>query len=193
MGSCTIDLAPEARADPDRTCAAPAYLEQHGQPRTLADLAGHNCLGYTLPTPASAERWRFGKDGAVEVPVSGTVRANNGDALRVAALAGIGIIYQPTFLFSADLKAGRLLPIVLDQLFQFANAYAVYAPTRYVPAKVRRFIDFLAERWAGEPPWDAGLPAGGDRRIECRLLRPFVGLSGMTWLIWFPKRTSVRQ
>ena len=58
-----------------------------------------------------------------------------------------------------DLKAGRLLPIVLDQpLFQFANAYAVYAPTRYVPAKVRRFIDFLAERWAGEPPWDAGLP-----------------------------------
>ena len=141
-------------------CSAPPppISNGTGAPRTLADLAGHNCLGYTLPTPASAERWHFGRDGAIEVPVAGTVRANNGDALRVAALAGIGLIYQPTFLFSDDLKAGRLVPIVLDQpLFQFANAYAVYAPTRHVPAKVRRFIDFLAERWAGEPPWDAGL------------------------------------
>ncbi len=142
-------------------CAAPAYLQRAGTPKTLADLSGHNCLGYTLPTPVSAERWQFGKDGAIEVPVSGTVRANNGDALRVAALAGIGIIYQPTFLFSEDLKAGRLVPLVLDQpLFQYANAYAVCAPTRYVPAKVRHFIDFLAARWAGEPPWDAGLPPG---------------------------------
>jgi DNA-binding transcriptional LysR family regulator len=140
-------------------CAAPAYLERHGRPETLADLAAHNCLGYTLPTPASAERWRFGKDGAIVVPVSGTIRASNGDALRVAALAGIGIVYQPTFLLSEDLRAGRLVPIVLDQpLFQFANAYAVYTPTRHVPAKVRQVIDFLAERWAGEPPWDAGLP-----------------------------------
>ena len=140
-------------------CAAPAYLERHGRPKTLADLAGHNCLGYTLPTPVNAERWRFGKDGAIVVPVSGTIRASNGDALRVAALAGIGIVYQPTFLLSEDLRAGRLVPIVLDQpLFQFANAYAVYTPTRHVPAKVRQVIDFLAERWAGEPPWDAGLP-----------------------------------
>lgn len=140
-------------------CAAPAYLERHGRPETLADLAAHNCLGYTLPTPVNAERWRFGKDGAIVVPVSGTIRASNGDALRVAALAGIGIVYQPTFLLSEDLRAGRLVPIVLDQpLFQFANAYAVYTPTRHVPAKVRQVIDFLAERWAGEPPWDAGLP-----------------------------------
>jgi len=150
------------RLAPIRTvlCAAPAYLGRNGTPRTIADLAGHNCLGYTLPTPASADRWRFGKDGEIDVPVSGTIRANNGDALRVAALAGLGLVNQPTFLFSDDLREGRLVPIVLDRpLFQFAAAYAVYAPTRHVPAKVRRFIDFLAERWAGEPPWDAGLPS----------------------------------
>jgi DNA-binding transcriptional LysR family regulator len=141
-------------------CAAPAYLERYGTPRSVADLADHNCLGYTLPTPATADRWRFGKDGAIEIPVTGTLRANNGDALGVAALAGIGIVYQPTFLFSEALRDGRLVPIVLDQpVFQYANAYAVYAPTRHVPAKVRRFIDFLAKRWAGEPPWDDGLPA----------------------------------
>ena len=98
-------------------------------------------------------------ESAAEVPVSGTFRANNGDALCEAALAGLGIVYQPTFLFSDDLRAGRLVPIVLDQPpFQYATAYAVYAPSRHVPAKVRRFIDFLVDRWAGVPPWDVGLP-----------------------------------
>jgi DNA-binding transcriptional LysR family regulator len=149
------------RLAPIRTvlCAAPAYLAAHGTPRTLADLAAHNCLGYTLPTPANADRWRFGRDGEHDVAVAGTFRANNGDALRAAALAGIGLMYQPTFLVSEDLRAGRLVPVVLDApLFQFAAAYAVHAPGRHVPAKVRRFIDFLAARWAGEPPWDVGLP-----------------------------------
>lgn len=149
------------RLAPIRTvlCAAPAYLASRGTPRTLADLAGHNCLGYTLPTPANAERWPFGREGEFEVAVTGTFRANNGDALRAAALAGIGLVYQPTFLLGDELRSGQLVPVILDQPpFQFANAYAVYAPGRHVPAKVRRFIDFLAERWAGEPPWDAGLP-----------------------------------
>ncbi|MCB1501549.1 MAG: LysR family transcriptional regulator [Bauldia sp.] len=149
------------RLAPIRTvlCASPAYIERHGAPRTVADLAAHNCLGYTLPTPASAERWTFGKEGDIEVAVSGTLRANNGDALRAAVVAGIGLAYQPTFLFSDDIRDGRVVPLMLDQpLFQFFSAYAVYAPTRYVPVKVRRFIDFLVERWAGVPPWDVGLP-----------------------------------
>jgi len=149
------------RLAPIRTvlCASPAYLAARGTPRTLADLAAHDCLGYTLPSPARAGRWRFGRDGAIEVPVSGPFRANNGDALREAALAGLGIVYQPTFLFHEDLRAGRLVPVVLDQpAYHHAAAYAVYVPGRHVPAKVRRFVDFLAARWAGEPPWDAGLP-----------------------------------
>jgi DNA-binding transcriptional LysR family regulator len=139
-------------------CAAPAYLAARGTPRTLAELSVHNCLTYTLPSAAGADRWHFGADGAVTVTVAGNLRANNGDALRAAALAGQGIVYQPSFLFSEDLRAGRLVPIRLDHpTFQFANAYAVHAPDRHVPAKVRLLIDFLAERWAGEPPWDRGL------------------------------------
>jgi DNA-binding transcriptional LysR family regulator len=140
-------------------CAAPGYLDRHGTPKTLADLAGHNCLGYTLPTAASAGRWLFGADGSTAVPVTGNLLANNGDALRTAALAGQGLIYQPTFLVADDLRAGRLVCVHLDAApFRFGNVYAVYAPGRHIPAKVRRFIDFLAERWAGTPPWDAGLP-----------------------------------
>jgi DNA-binding transcriptional LysR family regulator len=140
-------------------CAAPAYLQAHGTPHTVADLARHNCLGYSLPNAASAGRWAFGRNGDVVVAVKGTLRANNGDALRAAALAGLGLVYQPSFLFADDLRRGDLVPVTLDHpTFQYANAYAVYSPDRYVPAKVRVFIDFLAERWAGEPPWDHGLP-----------------------------------
>jgi DNA-binding transcriptional LysR family regulator len=139
-------------------CAAPDYLAASGTPKTVADLADHNCLLYTLPSAASANRWHFGPGGDVAVTVEGNLRANNGDALRAAALAGQGIAYQPTFLLADDLRAGRLVPIRLDHpTFQFANVSAVYAPDRHVPAKVRLLIDFLAERWAGEPPWDRGL------------------------------------
>jgi DNA-binding transcriptional LysR family regulator len=136
-------------------CAAPAYLAARGTPRTTADLKDHNCLGYTLPTAANAGRWLFGADASLVVEVSGNLVASNGDALRMAALAGQGIIYQPTFLVADDLRAGRLHAIALDHpLPVFGNVHAVYAPSRYVPTKVRRFIDFLAERWSGVPPWD---------------------------------------
>jgi DNA-binding transcriptional LysR family regulator len=146
-------------------CASPDYLARRGHPKTAAELAAHNCLGYTMPSAAGADRWLFGADGSVAVPISGNLRANNGDALRAAALAGQGLIYQPTFLVEGDLRAGRLVCVHLDvPPFQFANVYAVYAPSRHIPAKLRRFIDFLAERWAGTPPWDAGLPVAAGNR-----------------------------
>ncbi len=145
-------------------CATPSYLAAHGTPNTVADLKVHNCLGYTLPTPAAADRWAFGADGQLVVQVSGTFHANNGDALREAALAGIGLVNQPVFLFDEDLRAGRLVALALDQpLFQFANVYAVHATGRHVPAKIRTFGDFLAERWAGEPPWERNLPEAAQR------------------------------
>ena len=64
---------------------------------------------------------------------------------------------------SSQLRAGRLVCVHLDEApFRFGSVYAVYAPSRHVPAKVRSFIDFLARRWAGTPPWDAGLPVAAD-------------------------------
>jgi DNA-binding transcriptional LysR family regulator len=73
-------------------CAAPSYLAKHGTPRTVADLAAHNCLGYTLTQQGSAAEWPFGVDGEIRIQISGTLRANNGDALRAATLAGLGVI-----------------------------------------------------------------------------------------------------
>jgi DNA-binding transcriptional LysR family regulator len=136
-------------------CAAPSYLKMRGTPRTLAQLADHNCLGYTL-TQSGPHRWIFGRRTEISVPVSGDLRANNGDALLIAAVAGQGIIYQPTFIVADDLRAGRLTALSLDQPTNERLAvHAVYLPDP--PAKVRAFIDFIATHFAPDPPWDRGL------------------------------------
>lgn len=136
-------------------CAAPAYLESRGTPCTVAELSSHNCLGYTLSERMGVNRWSFGPDAAVTVAVSGSMRANNGDALREAALAGLGVIYQPTFLVADDLRAGTLDALELDHPPTLAgHVHAVFRPDRRLPLKSRAMIDFLAERFAPEPPWD---------------------------------------
>lgn len=139
-------------------CAAPSYLKARGTPRTMASLAHHNCLGYTLSQQHPVDRWMFGERADVSVQASGNLRANNGDALRAAALAGQGVIYQPTFIVADDLRAGRLIALALDQPnVELSGIYAIYLPARHPPAKVRAFIDFIASRFGPEPPWDRGL------------------------------------
>lgn len=146
-------------------CAAPSYLGARGTPRTVASLAEHNCLGYTLSRLVGADRWAFGPHGDVSVSISGNLRSNNGDALRAAALAGQGLIYQPTFYVADDLRAGTLVALTLDQpTIGLGGIYAVYLPDRHPPAKVRAFIDFVATRFAPEPPWDRDLVPGLQRQ-----------------------------
>ena len=136
-------------------CAAPAYLAERGTPRRVSDLKDHNCLGYTLSRALGSDRWSFGIDGAVTVPVSGNLRVNNGDALVGAAIAGQGLIYQPTFLVNGEIRAGRLVSVTLDHpAIEVAGVFALYPADRRPPAKVRTFIDFLAQRFGSVPPWD---------------------------------------
>ncbi|MBI3703273.1 MAG: LysR family transcriptional regulator [Rhizobiales bacterium] len=136
-------------------CAAPSYLAARGHPRTVAHLPKHNCLGYTLSRITGVDRWAFGARGEIAVAVSGNLRANNGDALRAAAIAGQGLAYLPTFMVADDLRAGTLVALDLDQpTVEFGGIYAVFLPDRHPAAKVRAFIDFIAHRFAPEPPWD---------------------------------------
>jgi DNA-binding transcriptional LysR family regulator len=136
-------------------CAAPSYLAARGRPRLVAELADHNCLGYTLARQTGAGRWVFGAGGEIGVAVSGNLRANNGDALRAAAISGQGLIYQPTFIVADDLRTGTLVALSLDQPTQeLGGVYAVYLPERNPAAKVRALIDFLVGRFAPEPPWE---------------------------------------
>jgi len=135
-------------------CASPAYLARHGAPATPAELKQHNCIGYSYS--ASADEWRFADAAGHPHPVTVncSLHANNGDTARAAALAGAGIIWQPTFLIGDDLRSGRLLPILPGFHLPDIDILAVYPSRRHLSAKVRVMIDFLAARFGDVPPWD---------------------------------------
>ncbi|MFT9400476.1 LysR substrate-binding domain-containing protein [Acetobacter sp.] len=142
-------------------CASPAYLERMGTPTRIEELSAHHCLGYTLGEPGGPTRWNFGPKGQVSVPVSGPLCANNGDALREAAIAGQGLIYLPVFVVSKELQSGQLRTVTLDApLVEAPPLHAVYAPGQTIPLKVRAMIDYLVECYGQTPPWENALPCG---------------------------------
>ena len=133
-------------------CASPAYLDEHGAPKTPADLADHNCLIYSS-SPAG-DRWRFtDAKGDHTVRVSGNFSANSGVALCAAARDGLGIITIPDFIVGDDLRAGRLKPVLEKYHRPDLPIYAVYPHQRHVTAKLRVFIDYMIEKFAASPPW----------------------------------------
>ena len=157
IGSLSDSSLIARRIAPCRTviCAAPAYLKTHGKPRTVSELPDHNCLGYTLSRLTGVDRWTFGTKSEVAIEISGNLRANNGDALLAAAIAGQGIIYQPTFIVADSLRSGALVTLTLDQpMIELGGIYAVFLPDRHPAAKVRAFIDFIVAHVAPEPSWD---------------------------------------
>ncbi|MBL8382136.1 MAG: LysR family transcriptional regulator [Burkholderiales bacterium] len=139
------------------TCASPAYLRRRGTPVTPQQLAEHNCLTYEY-MPSRGE-WRFVDAAGAEhrVRVAGSVHSNNGDLLAAAAVQGIGICCEPDFIVAADLAAGRLRRVLEGYRAPSTPIHAVYASRRHLSAKVRAFVDFLAEAFAS---WEApGAPA----------------------------------
>lgn len=134
-------------------CAAPAYLDRRGVPRKVSELAQHNCLSYTLSDRQNRKTWAFGAQGEHQVPVSGDLLANNGDALLAAAVGGQGIIYQPHFIVGDALARGELVALELDKpVAELGGIHVLYPPDRRPPAKVRVMIDYLAEVFARSPP-----------------------------------------
>ncbi|MDX1650074.1 MAG: LysR family transcriptional regulator [Myxococcota bacterium] len=133
-------------------CAAPAYLERAGTPGTPEALAEHVCLTYRPPP----QTWAFAGDRSVAV--RGPLNADNGDALREAALAGLGIVQLPTFLVGDDVRAGRLVPLLAEHTDRVGGVYSVYPESRHLSPKVRAFIDWLAEDLGPHPDWDRDLP-----------------------------------
>jgi len=131
---------------PMRVCASPAYLARHGTPRRVADLAGHNCLSYTLSSLQGRGTWAFGRAGDIRVAIEGTLKANNGDALLAAALGGQGVIYQPDFIVAQAIARGELVQLELDQPSpELGGLYVLFPPDRRPPVKVRAMIDYLVE------------------------------------------------
>lgn len=134
-------------------CAAPGYLARHGTPANAAELHGHNALAYTY-APQSGS-WRLtDPDGQThQIPVEGSLRANNGELLLAAAERGSGIVMLPDFIAADAVAAGRLQRLLPDHATAPLSLNAVYPYTPRVPAKVRAFVDFLVERFGGTPEW----------------------------------------
>jgi DNA-binding transcriptional LysR family regulator len=125
-------------------CASPRYLERHGEPVHPRDLTAHNALTYAYS--ASPRLWRLaGPTGEVhEVRVDGTLHANSGDALRAAAVAGLGVINEPEFLLHHSLRAGELVRLLPGWRSDSGEIWAVYPSRRHLSLKVRLFVDHVA-------------------------------------------------
>jgi len=138
----------------DRAIAAsPEYWDTHGRPTHPQELTDHDCLLYTyLRTPGD---WQFeGPDGPIAVRVNGPLKSNSGEALLEAAMAGLGVAMLPTFMAGEALCDGRLECVLRDFESTDVYAYAVWPQSRHLSAKVRTFVDFLAEQFGPEPYWD---------------------------------------
>lgn len=127
--------------------AAPGYLRRCGTPSRPGDLAEHACLLYR--GRGSGREWLAGTgETARRVKVSGPLVANNGEAIKAAAIGGLGIARLPAFILDDEIARGTLVEVLPAFRPAPIPVQAVYAPNRHLSAKVRAFIDFFAERLA---------------------------------------------
>jgi DNA-binding transcriptional LysR family regulator len=147
------------RLGPNRQviCASPAYIGRRGLPRTLADLASHDCIAHSART--TPRIWHLiGPDGEqASVQINGRPTINSALAVRQAALEGLGIVELNSYLVGDDIAAGRLARLLPQYRPKELHFYAVYAERRFLAPKIRVFVDAMLARMAPEPPWDAFL------------------------------------
>ncbi|MFJ2988971.1 LysR family transcriptional regulator [Collimonas sp. NPDC087041] len=141
-------LAPSKRI----VCAAPAYLSKHGTPIEPKDLADHHCLAFGVNSGPERD-WRFiladGTQQTVRVP--GRLDVSGGQALRQAALAGLGIIWMPEIMLENDIAEGRLVQLFADLGAPAFPVHIVYLPERKITAKLASFVDFVTARFGLHP------------------------------------------
>lgn len=135
-------------------CASPAYLERMGKPQSLQELIHHRCLVYNLIS--NFDHWSLfdGNDQLLKTRIIPYLKASNGDFLRDAAVAGLGIVQLPTFIVYKAIESGQLIPLLTEFHASQLTAYAIYPQTRHLSQRVRAFVDFLVKRFEGLPYWD---------------------------------------
>jgi DNA-binding transcriptional LysR family regulator len=135
-------------------CASPEYLARRGAPQNPEDLQRHDCFTYEYVTPKNVWRFRDPAGGERAVRVGGRLHSNNGDLLAEAAARGAGIVLEPAFIVGPEVRAGRLVPLLQDYVPAPAPIYALYPSRKHLSAKVRRFVDFLVERFSHAQDWN---------------------------------------
>ncbi len=125
-------------------CAAPDYLDRNGEPTTPEDLKKHCCLHYSLLSVRDEFGFLF-KDAGETVDIKSSLSANNAEALKQCAIKGMGITLLPRFVVEDALSDGKLRQVMATYTPTPSGLYAVRPSRRFVPARVRLFIDFLRE------------------------------------------------
>jgi DNA-binding transcriptional LysR family regulator len=142
--SAPVDSSLVARKVANRrmiTCASPAYLAQHGRPKTPEDLRQHNCL--SLPDMP----WRFAYPDAIHtVRVRGSWTSDNGKSLVAAAVQGIGLVRFTDYYMRNEISKGELEPVLEEFEVQDAATWIMFPDRHHLPTRVRFLINFLVER-----------------------------------------------
>lgn len=129
-------------------CGSPDYLARHGTPRELNDLANHNCLKYTF-SPWGSD-WRLkSPEGERAIHIGGNLEANSGNALKLAATLGQGLIWLPDFIMRDDIKSGRLVPVLAEFCRADEPINAVYPHREHLATNVRSFLDLVTKHFHG--------------------------------------------
>lgn len=139
-----------------RLCASPSYIKSHPPVNALQDLTEHRVIAYS--NFSSGNEWSFtGPDGEHKVNTRSVIRSNNGDTCRSIALSAGGILLQPSFMVSEDLRRGDLVELLPAYCAVELGIYAVYPTRKHLASKVRAFINFLVEQFE-EVDWESGYP-----------------------------------
>jgi DNA-binding transcriptional LysR family regulator len=134
-------------------CGTPAYFERNGIPRTLDDLAEHNCLAFNLQG-GQQRGWYFQQDGKpVSIRANGNLNCNDGELLHRWASEGLGLAWRSSWEIEAQLVSGELITVLDSYALPQYDIMAVYPQQRHLPAKVRFFIDMLREIYADQRYW----------------------------------------
>lgn len=134
------------------------YFENHPEPKIPEDLINHNCLIYQSEPGNSfgqKNEWVFYRDGyKLRIPVSGNFKVNSSQALVKAAVAGVGLVKLSSFMVTVEIKNNLLVNVLADYNVKDIDIHAAYPNQRYLPHKVKLFIDFLVERFGSQEYWD---------------------------------------
>ena len=134
------------------TCAAPAYLARHGRPRHPDDLAQHQCVNYFSSKTGKIHDWDFSRGSErIQVPLRGHLALNDSNAYASAGLAGLGIVQMARFTLAPLLAEGRLELLLEDWSSEPLPMHVVYPQNRHLSAKVRVFVEWIADHFAGHP------------------------------------------
>ncbi|MES2260238.1 MAG: LysR family transcriptional regulator [Pseudomonadota bacterium] len=141
------------------TCAAPSYIALYGMPRHPRELERHRCINYFSSKSGKIYDWDFSRDGErIVLPLPGLIALNDSNAYVAAALAGLGVMQSTDFVVQPHIQSGRLVQVLGDWSTDPIPIHVVYPQNRHLSAKVRVFVEWVAELFSTHPGMRVKLP-----------------------------------